>query len=95
MQQVEAENEQGNEPDVERNDLVKEKIVHILRIYPVISPTMLQSGLGAYIQPAIWRPALEELINEGVVVRSQESAQTPHGRHNTYEKLSLRETASE
>lgn len=73
-------------------DEVKTKIVHLLGIYPIISPTMLQSGLGPYIKPAVWRPALTELITEGRVLESQESLQTPAERYNTYTKLRLNDT---
>ncbi len=68
---------------------IEAKILHILGIYPVISPTMLQSGLGPYTKPELWRPALIELIAAGKVVESQESLQTPAGRYNAYTKLSL------
>lgn len=65
------------------------KILHVLKIYPVISPTMLQSGLGAYVKPALWRPALEKLKAEGRVIEVQEGHQTPSDRYNTYSKLYL------
>lgn len=68
---------------------IEAKILHILGIYPVISPTMLQSGLGPYTKPALWRPVLALLIAEGKVVETQESLQTPSERYNTYSKLSL------
>jgi len=68
---------------------IRAKIIHILGIYPLISPTMLQSGLGPYTKPALWRPVLAQLIEEGVIKETQESLQTPSERYNTYSKLSL------
>lgn len=68
---------------------IEAKILHILHIYPVISPTMLQSGLGPYTKPALWRPILARLVREGVVEETQVSLQTPSDRYNTYTKLSL------
>jgi hypothetical protein len=68
---------------------VEAKILHLLSIYPIISPTMLQSGLGPYTKPALWRPVLTRLITEGKVIEDQESLQTPSERYNTYTKLSL------
>ncbi len=65
------------------------KILHILSIYPIISPTMLQGGLGPYMKPAQWRPVLADLITKGKVVETQESMMTPNERYNTYNKLSL------
>lgn len=70
-------------------EIVEAKIIHLLSIYPIISPTMLQSGLGPYTKPAVWRPVLQRLIAEGRVVEDQESAQAPSERYNTYSKLSL------
>jgi len=71
------------------SDEIRTKILHLLRIYPIISPTMLQGGLGPAMKPAMWRPVLEELLKEGAVVQEQESMLTPTERYNTYTKLSL------
>ena len=71
---------------------VRAKILHILKVYPIISYTMLQSGLGPYTKPGLWRPVLAELIDEGKVVEDQESLQTPTNRYNTYNKLLLPNT---
>lgn len=68
---------------------IEAKILHILAIYPVISPTMLQGGIGPYLKPATWRPVLKQLIEDGKVIESQESVTTPAGRYNNYAKLSL------
>ena len=71
------------------NEEIEIKIVHLLRIYPIISPTMLQSGLGPQLKPAQWRPVLTTLIDTGKVIEAKESMQTPSSRYNTYSKLSL------
>lgn len=71
---------------------VEEKILHILGIYPVISPTMLQSGLGPSTKPELWRPILTRLINEGKVIEDRENCITPTGRYNDYAKLMLPHT---
>ena len=70
-------------------DEIRTKILHLLSIYPVISPTMLQGGLGPSVRPVHWRPVLEQLEDEGIVIKEQDSMQTPTGRYNTYTKLSL------
>lgn len=78
------------EPQNQASDQeIEAKILHLLNIYPVISPTMLQSGLGPYTKPALWRPVLARLVEEGKIVESQESLQTPSERYNSYSKLSL------
>lgn len=68
---------------------IRAKILHVLSLYPIISPTMLQGGLGPYVKPAHWRPVLQKLLEEGSVIEEQESMQTPSGRYNTYTKLRL------
>jgi len=70
-------------------EMIETKIVHLLGIYPIISPTMLQSGLGPSTKPAQWRPVLQQLIADGKVIEQQQSLQTPSDRYNTYSKLSL------
>lgn len=80
-------------PDVDEVEVseedVERRILHILTVYPVISPTMLQSGLGPYMKPRVWRPVLQALIANGQVVEGQDSRQTPIGRYNSYAKLYL------
>ncbi len=68
---------------------VEVKILHLLAIYPIISPTMLQAGLGPSTKPALWRPVLSQLIAKGKVMEDAESMETPTSRYNTYNKLSL------
>ena len=65
------------------------KILHLLSIYPIISPTMLQGGLGPAMKPVLWRPILAALIADNKVVQEQESMLTPTERYNTYTKLML------
>ena len=72
----------------ERRD-IKAKILHLLGIYPVVSPTMLQGGLGPSLKPKLWRPALTELITEGHVIQEQESRETHLGRYNMYTLIRL------
>lgn len=70
---------------------IRERIVHILSIYPVINGTMLQGALGPYTKAGNWRPALDELIEEGIVLREHtDQILTPAGRYNSYELLRLR-----
>lgn len=68
---------------------IETRILHLLKIYPIISPTMLQSGLGPSTKPAQWRPVLVDLLARGKVIEESQSMQTPSERYNTYTKLSL------
>jgi len=68
---------------------IEVKIIHQLKIFPIISPTMLQGALGPSLKPALWRPILTDLIERGVVIEELETVLTPAERYNTYTKLSL------
>jgi len=80
-----------NIPKDADDDKLRAIILHILTIYPIISPTMLQMGIGNSISPAKWRPSLEALIRIGDVKRWSDTELAPSGRHNNYTKLSLTE----
>lgn len=75
-------------PQVAEED-IRAKILHILSIYPVISPTMLQAGLGGGWRPKMWHPVLDTLIEEGVIIREKKSLMTPSNRYNTHPILRL------
>ena len=82
------------EADEEVQAQIRAKILHTLKVYPVISPTMLQSGgLGPSVRPSVWRPVLQELIAEGKVVQDTIPSSTPSGRYNAYQRLYLPETS--
>lgn len=70
---------------------ISAKILHILGIYPRLSPTMLQVGIGTGISPSIWHPVLEILIEQGKIIKHQEMAHSPKGREQTYTIISLPE----
>lgn len=61
---------------------VREKILHVLSIYPKISPSMLQIALN--IKSATWRPVVDALVEEGLMKRSSLISPTPTGRHQSY-----------
>src|SRR3990172_6202219 len=68
---------------------VRDRIIHVLTIYPILSPSMLQVGLGTSTQPGLWRPVLERMIDEGVVIVEEVQLEHPSGRSYPYKKLSL------
>jgi hypothetical protein len=72
--------------------LIKAKIMYTLSVYPKISPSMLQVGIGPSTQPAIWRPILDDLIKDGLISREAVEKNTPTGRFNRHEVLSLTDT---
>ena len=69
-----------------------DKILHILTIYPIVSPTMLQAGLGPSIKSSVWRPVLQQLIAKEKVVQETHAGNTHTGRFNSYTLLKLPET---
>jgi hypothetical protein len=58
----------------------RDKILHILDIYPCISPAMLQVGLGTSIPSRVWRPVLDRLIKAGEVTMHTQTSFTDRGR---------------
>ena len=77
------------EPVLEE-EIIGQRIRGILKVYPGISPTMLQAALGPQTSPSKWRPVLEEMINNKIVEQSVVTATTPSGRYNDYTKLTLK-----
>lgn len=61
------------ESSLEENmtNVIKDRIKYILSIYPKVSPSMLQIGIGTSIPPDLWRPVLDEMINTDEVERTQ------------------------
>lgn len=74
---------------IDHYDRLARRIVHVLSIYPQVSPSMLQVGLGPGLSAEIWRPVLEQLLLDKVVKKQQISHATPAGRSQVYTILSL------
>lgn len=62
----------------------RQKICHVLSIYPAVSATMIQTGIGTSTSPKLWRPILGRLVAEGAVSEVQINSTTPHDRHQVY-----------
>lgn len=72
---------------------IREKILHILTIYPRISPSMLQVGVGTALPPAIWKPVMMRMEEEGIIKRESVQCNTPAARVQIYTVLSLGQTS--
>lgn len=71
-------------------ELVQARILHTLRIYPRLNMSMLQIGVGTGFPPAIWHPALDELVRKGRVIRSTFTTTNPVSRREqTYTVITL------
>lgn len=71
------------------DSLIKDKIVHVLTVYPGVSRSMLQVGIGPAISPKMWHPILDLLKNEGRVIETEEEVKGPTGRDQTHKHLTL------
>jgi len=69
--------------------VIRSKIIHVLAIWPQLSPSMLQVGIGTALTPKLWHPVLALLEQEGVVIRREVHRKTPLGRDQVYTVLEL------
>lgn len=88
-QHMDEEHESGELITTEQ--MIRDKILHVLKIYPRLSPSMLQVGLGTALSSSIWKPVLRQLIADGEVLETNQRAETPTGRQQVYTVLSLAE----
>lgn len=72
------------------NEDIVERIKHCLTIFPKVSPTMLQMGIGAYINAVKWQPQLEQMIVDGIVIREFITLKSPAERWKSYTLISLK-----
>lgn len=70
-------------------DEIRAKIIHVLRIYHVLNPTMVQAGLGHPLPPSKWRPVLESLIADGTVKRVEQTIKSHKDQMRTYTRIFL------
>lgn len=68
---------------------IRDKIIHTLTIFPKLSPSMLQVGIGTSIAPKIWHAILDDLTREGIVVQESKTAKAPSGRDLSYTIIQL------
>ena len=75
---------------IDINEYIHDRIIQVLLAYPIISPGMLQVGIGNSISPKIWRPILQQMIDDEVINRREVVVRTLDSRHRSYTKLSLK-----
>jgi hypothetical protein len=68
---------------------VRERILHALEIFPFISSSMLHQAIGTATLGSLWKPVLNELIEEGLVVETTFSGKSSGGRTQSYSILHL------
>ncbi len=70
-------------------ETIRKKVLHVLGVYPRISPSMLQVGIGPTVAPQFWRPVVDAMIAAGEIHRWSESHIAPSGRSQSYSIMSL------
>lgn len=65
-------------------DLIRARILHTLDIFPALSGSMIHIGLGTSTPTSLWRPILENLVADGIVVKLEVASRTPLDRNQTY-----------
>lgn len=68
---------------------IRDKILHVLKHYPVLSPSMLQVGIGPSISPRAWHPVLDSLVQENIVQKSERGVEDPSGRYRSITLIQL------
>jgi hypothetical protein len=63
---------------------VEDRLMHVMTIFPFVSASMLQTGIGPSLPPKMWRPVLHRMVSKGLVAATRLSAQTPAGRAMSY-----------
>jgi hypothetical protein len=71
-------------------EAVRMRILHSLTVFPKISHSMLQIAIGTGLPGSLWKPILDQLINEGAVKRYTEVVQSPYSyKSQSYTFLTL------
>ena len=68
---------------------IHKQLEHLLQVYPVLSPTMIQSALGTKVRPVIWKPIMELMIKEGILVRNEIVSKNSWGQLRSYTRIRL------
>lgn len=67
----------------------RERILHALEIYPFLSASMIHQAIGTATSTALWRPILQEMVEDGRVTEESRVERSPLGRLQSYTIYSL------
>lgn len=59
---------------------VRDKITHLLTIYPFLQPSMIHMGIGTSTPSELWKPILDSLKADGVIQESTVLTENAEGR---------------
>lgn len=68
---------------------IRERIMFVLGVYPGISNSMLQVGIGTTLSTAQWKPVFNEMVVEGAITNKPQLLKSTAGRTCNYTKLFL------
>lgn len=71
--------------------LIEAKIINTLSVYPQLSYSMLQVGIGTAIPPKMWHPILRRLKQDGHVVETEKTVRSPMNRDLAHRILQLKQ----
>lgn len=71
------------------NEFIRIKIAYLLKVYPAVSWSMLQCGLGPGFPTSLWKPVARQMINEGELTERELTETSPVGRSQTHKIVSL------
>lgn len=72
-----------------REESIRSRILFLLSVYPVMSPSMIQQGIGPAVPIKVWRPIYEALITEGVLKREVFVLETNKGQARAHTLVTL------
>ncbi len=68
---------------------IQKHLTHLLKVYPVLSPTMIQAFLGSKVRPSTWKPIMEAMIEGDILVRYEVVSQNTWGQLRSYTCIKL------
>ena len=74
------------------DEVIRQRIIYCLRIYPRVSMSMLQVGIGTSVPPKEWKRVLAKMTFDNEVGVVTETHLTPTGRVNTHNVICLDKT---
>lgn len=72
--------------------VIAERMLFTLGIYPKLSYSMLQVGIGTAIPPRLWHPVLARLKAEDKIIETEHHSRSPMHRDLVHRILMLKTT---
>ena len=72
-----------------QDDFVRERIIALLTVYPILSPSMIQIGLGSSLPTFVWRPVFDRMLISGELVEGLVEGPPSDNRQRPFKTVSL------